>query len=147
MWVVTSYAGQCTVLIQRHFDSELLFHLLHARQEPGRRLDPMVEIAGMVAADHVAAPAQQIHSADQLSPFGAPLLFDGFLDMAVKTCFHPYGSLGVQLAMGIQAFIVLPVMAFVTDIASVCVGLAAQETVLVGLLAALLVDVMTGEAP
>lgn len=57
MGVVTSDAGQRTMLIQGHLDGELLFHLPHARQKFGRWFDPVVEIAGMVAADHMAAPA------------------------------------------------------------------------------------------
>lgn len=45
MGVVTSDTGQCTVFVQGHLDGELLFHLPHARQKSGRRLDPVVEIA------------------------------------------------------------------------------------------------------
>lgn len=66
--------------------------------------------------------------------------------MAVQTGFGPYRSLGVQLDMGVQPFIVFPVVTFEANIVSVCMGLAAQEAVPECLLAALLIDVMAGDA-
>lgn len=57
MGVVAGDASQRAVLVQGYLDGELLFHRPHAREKLGRRFDSVVEIAGMVAADHVATPA------------------------------------------------------------------------------------------
>lgn len=66
--------------------------------------------------------------------------------MAVQAGFGLDEPFGIQLDMGIQPFIVLPLMAFEADIDSVQMGHAAQKAVLECLLAALLIDVMAGDA-
>ena len=123
MRVVACGTGQCTLFIQGQLDGELLFHRPHACQKLGGWFHHVVEIARVISADHVAAPAQQFHRSDQFDFLGSAFSFNRLFDMAKQTCFGLYRSLGVQLDMGIQFFIVLFVMAPEANIASAKIGI------------------------
>ncbi|UCF90052.1 MAG: hypothetical protein JSW39_17355 [Desulfobacterales bacterium] len=145
MGIVTGGTSHFAVRIQWQDDAELLFHVLHNRQQLDRGFDHMVKISGVISANHMASLAKHFEIPDELDIFIARAVFIGLFRVAIQTGLDHQITCGLYLGMGVEPYVVLFIVALVAEIGFLGKWCAPQRNLIDAAFSALAIDIMTGE--
>ena len=122
MGIMAGDAGHFSIRIEGQADSEFFLHLFHYCQTFGRRLNHMIEIAGVISPNQVASLAQHFKTPDKFEIFKGCTFLIWFFHMTEQTPLNDNLSFFIQLVMGVKHHVMSLIMALKTKISSPRIG-------------------------